>query len=319
MSSQLMQIRQTKLVFLKDASTYWHSGSPEIDHSSVAFKNSSKFTDCNPVCSLDHAFPLSLEWLAKGLGFNVVCLLRLNGSSAFLSRELGWLERNSVYLDMVLVFLLCFMIFWINISMMSKVYYVVFSQINLFTHKLQRYSKNMLKPSELSPISIDDLLFVEANEISDFFIEFFEMFHKNRENNSFDMTDSIEKITSQLKKTRTFRRKFNENIAACFERIFNPPQVSQTPSPEKKPAPVLTVADPLEPAAVHEEQKPSSQQPQESKKPALAKQERPVPSLPILLDDEQIKEQQPPAHKKLPPIRKKVQLPPELTELIENL
>ena len=73
--------------------------------------------------------------------------------------------------------------------MIDQVYYTMFSQINLFTHKLQRYSSDMLKPSALTKISIDDLLFVESNEISDFFIDFFELFDKNRDNNSFDMTD----------------------------------------------------------------------------------------------------------------------------------
>ena len=79
----------------------------------------------------------------------------------------------------------------------------------------------MLKPSALTKISIDDLLFVESNEISDFFIDFFELFERNRENNSFDMTDQIELITSQLKKTNQYRKKFDESVVDIVAKLFS--------------------------------------------------------------------------------------------------
>ena len=117
------------------------------------------------------------------------------------------------YVDLLLHLVVFIAACVINIRLIHKSYYMTFNQINLFSHKLQSYTKCMLKPLEITPFSIDDLLFPETSEISDFFLEFFEMFEKNsaKGNNSFDMTDSVEKITSQLKKTRVFRKRFDES------------------------------------------------------------------------------------------------------------
>lgn len=125
------------------------------------------------------------------------------------------------YLDMFAMLVVAVTVMIINTRLTSRAYYVIFSQINLFTHKLDQYTGSMLKPSELPNFSIDDLLFPEASEISDFFIEFFEIFQQNsaEKNNSFDMTDSVEKITSQLKKTRMFRKKFDENVGEILMRM----------------------------------------------------------------------------------------------------
>ena len=127
----------------------------------------------------------------------------------------------SAYLDLLLLIIVFSLVSFINTSLTSRAYYLIFSQINLFTHKLQDYTDHMLKPAELSPFSIDDLLFPERSEISDFFLEFFEIFHQNsmKSANAFDMTDSVERITSQLKKTRKFRKRFDETVGDYLRKL----------------------------------------------------------------------------------------------------
>lgn len=143
--------------------------------------------------------------------------------STDVSNIYSFIVTNSTYLDFLAFIIVAVIVWGINLKLVSKAYYMIFSQVNLFNHKLEQYTESMLKPSELPKFSIDDLLFPEASEISDFFIEFFEMFNKNSidKNNSFDMTDSVEKITSQLKKTRVFRKKFDETVADSIYKLVH--------------------------------------------------------------------------------------------------
>ena len=215
----------------------WTQGSPHIKNEEINPKNESNFKNCEKTCRYISTNKVSLDWLssqvtksANSFSLGYLSLVFEFKSNQITGSQLEWISLYYIYIDLLAIVILFVIIFYLNIKLMGRVYYVIFSQINLFTHKLRRYSKNMLKPAELSPISIDDLLFVEANEISDFFIVFFELFHQNRENNSFDMTDSIEKITSQLKKTRKFRKKFNETIADGFIKIYDKAQTVVLPS-----------------------------------------------------------------------------------------
>ena len=104
--------------------------------------------------------------------------------------------------------------------MVFRIYYIIFAQINLFTLKLRWFSSKMFKREDIREITIDDLLFESSSELSDLFLAFFEEYAKNRENNSYDMTDSIESITSQLKKPLVFRKRFNENFVDSIEKAF---------------------------------------------------------------------------------------------------
>src|SRR3990167_3424334 len=192
----------------KELKRVWSSGGD--NDRSKEYQNSTNFKDCQGFCYLS-----TLSELPK-LGSQVYSLFLLltfeNDQISSSAGQYTFLLTYITWIDLISIFLVFCLICYLNLRLMSNIYYTIFSQMNLFTHTLERYSNTMLSPQDQHPISIDDLLFKEANELSDFFLEYFEVFRRNKDNNSFDMTDSIEKITSQLKKTMVYRRKFDEKI-----------------------------------------------------------------------------------------------------------
>lgn len=216
--------------FLSDANTtLWHT--QKSVPQGYKYENRSNFDQCSETVPCYQTLlvstmnatvkdkPSSMATVHQ-LTYFVEVILRKD-SPADVSNVYSFLLTYSNYLDMFAMIVVVGIVFFINTRLTSRAYYVIFSQINLFTHKLDHYTGSMLKPSELPKFSIDDLLFPEASEISDFFIEFFEQFQTNsaEKNNSFDMTDSVEKITSQLKKTIKFRKKFDENVGEILMRM----------------------------------------------------------------------------------------------------
>lgn len=203
----------------------WSLGSSLFE--SDKYENSTNFQDCKEICYLNKLYSLNLTEYnllnpgSQSADFSLFqsVTMRSEGNN-ILNPSLRWVITYFKYFDVMLIILAFCILWYVNMAMMSKLYYILFSQINLFTHKLNQYSKSMLKPNELTPLTIDDLLFIESNEISDFFLEFFDMFKKNRDNNFFDMTDSIERITSQLKTKMVFRKKFDEIIDENVGKIF---------------------------------------------------------------------------------------------------
>lgn len=177
---------------------------------SANYANGTNFKDCTQNCYISKLIPLqaigdtnyALFWL---ISFESEQTGSSAGQYQFLLTYITWI-------DLISIFLVFCLICYLNLRLMSNIYYTIFSQMNLFTHTLERYSNTMFAPQDRHTISVDNLLFREANELSDFFLEYFAMFRDNKDDNCFDMTDAIEKVTSQLKQTMVYRRKFDENV-----------------------------------------------------------------------------------------------------------
>ena len=203
-----MQVLSGSLDELDKLKPLWSFGKEQPKSSTYA--NDTNFKDCTQNCFVSRLVKLpdfgdteySLFWV---ISFETEQTSSSAGQYQFLLTYITWI-------DLISIFLVFCLICYLNLRLMSNIYYTIFSQMNLFTHTLERYSNTMFSPQDQHAISVDNLLFREANELSDFFLEYFSVFRGNKDNNCFDMTDSIEKVTSQLKQTMVYRRKFDENV-----------------------------------------------------------------------------------------------------------
>ena len=98
--------------------------------------------------------------------------------------------------------------------MFRKIYYVLFSQIKLFTFKLKKFNERALqKNSKYGSLKIEELIFVENNEMKVLFEEFFKVFYENANMHNFDMENLVlNKSTMQLFEKKEYVMKFNENL-----------------------------------------------------------------------------------------------------------
>lgn len=163
-----------------DTELWWNL--PENKQSPVSHDPSSNLDTCdlNIPCKLVR-FDLVQSYLndidgeAVESGIYLYMALEITGAESNSTNAIYvFIVTYSAYLDLLLLMVVFGSVAVLNARLSSRAYYQIFSQINLFTHKLQHYTDYMLKPQELSPFSLDDLLFPESSELSDFFIEFFE-------------------------------------------------------------------------------------------------------------------------------------------------
>lgn len=137
-------------------------------------------------------------------------------------------ETNSAILDFVsysdlfiIIPIFIFVSFQL-VLMFRKVYYILFSQINLFAYKLKRFNQNMLKEqnnNKFKNFNIEELIFTEDNEVKLFFKKFFEKFNQNENDNFFDVKNKLINDNSEgIFGVKEYSVKFNENVINPIEK-----------------------------------------------------------------------------------------------------
>lgn len=108
------------------------------------------------------------------------------------------------------------------ILMFREIYYILFSQMNLFTYKLKRFNQNMLKEqtnNKFRSFNIEELIFTEDNEIKLFFKKFFNKFNENKKDNFFDVKNKlINDNTDGIFGNKEYKLRFNENVISPIEK-----------------------------------------------------------------------------------------------------
>lgn len=106
---------------------------------------------------------------------------------------------------------------------MGRVYYVLFSQINLFSYKLRKFNDNMLvEGSRFGILKLEHLIFKENHEVRQFFKAFFHLFERNSEDNTLDMWRFMEENDelSFEEAERVYTFKFNERALDGMDKYF---------------------------------------------------------------------------------------------------
>jgi len=216
----------SKLIEVDASLNYFYSlsnrkssyGDKELSSLQISASKSSQIimntTSCDKIytdgCYVAGEFLISTSFLKSSVILKIKHELKYESTSDLLPAIQSYVSL----LDIVLVVALFSLCSFLLIQMMRKVYYVLFTQINLFTYKLMKFNEEALgKAGKFSGFRIEELIFTRDNEIKELFELFF---YKFKENSRFHNTDiqntMMIKSSSTQFSSDSYSMRFSENL-----------------------------------------------------------------------------------------------------------
>lgn len=190
-----------------------------VPETSTLSSNKNSKNDCvkyGEICNLWYSDQIDLSFYNDQIGKTKFWLLAyVKLSNAELNSTTKAAFTSFRYIDMLGFSCTCLLVCFAIVSQFNQIYYIIFSQLNLFTYLLNNFSNEMLKDSQ--KMSSDDfksdmMIFREDHEFKDFIEIFFEFFRKNREYNYLNLEKEFSQGARDVINEKLFIRKFNENI-----------------------------------------------------------------------------------------------------------